>query len=106
MKTPKLKPRRMWANCYTNDKALYAHPSKRAAILRSFGHASLNAVPVAVIPLDDIEALVARGAEAIAIGQGHPWGGRGESVGHVFRMDARNVLTAIGVLPKQRKGRK
>lgn len=94
MKKSKLKARRMWANCYSSDNALYAHPTKQAAIRRSFGHASLNAIPVAVIPLDDVEALIQKAAEAY-------W-----QTPQTHTESVRAALTAIGVLPKQRKGRK
>ena len=101
MKKSKLKARRMWANCYSSDNALYAHPTKQAAIRRSFGHASLNAIPVAVIPLDDTEAIVVAAAAA----HYKAWSG----VGKPTNGDCmRAALTAIGVLPKARKkgGRK
>ncbi len=44
-----------------------------------------------------IEAMIARGAEAIAVRHGHPWGGCGDSTKHIFRDDAAAVLKAIGI---------
>ena len=67
----------MWANYYSSDNALYAHPTKQDAIRRSFGQAKLNAIPVAVIPLHEPTAL-------------------GDSM--------VSALTSLGVLPKPRKG--
>jgi len=97
MSTPKLKARRMWANCYSTDNALYAHPTKQAAIRRSFGQASLNAIPVAVIPLDDRDALVQIARDEVF---------RGNLRDEDSYTVANRVLTAIGVLPRAKKGRK
>ena len=76
MKTkPKLRARRMWANYY--PEATICCPTKRRALIRSGPSRRHRAVPVAVIPLDDLYAL-------------------GDSM--------VSALTAIGVLPRTRKG--
>jgi len=96
MKTRKPKPRRMWANHYDRGAACFL--TKKAALKDDatcmFPVAFSVAVPVAVIPLDDIPALVKSARAAFfADNSGH---------GVVA------ALTAIGVLPKSRKqgGRK
>ena len=86
----------MWANYYSSDNALYAHPTKQDAIRRSFGQAKLNAIPVAVIPLDDVEALIDVAGHAFSAAHD----------GHLCKSDIVAMLTDIGVLPKPRKGRK
>ena len=103
MKTSKLKSRRMWANGYHGESklALYLHQTKEAALKMSDGLAEIDAVPVAVIPLDDTKVLIEQAARAIAKERGYD---------HVmyapkFWDAAKDALTAIGVLPK-RKGRK
>ena len=87
---PKLKPRRMWANQYIGDNALYLHPSLSIAMKRNCGLQKPS--PVAVIPLDDVNELIGMAAHAH-----EGWTKEGAM---------RAALIAIGVLPKVRKGRK
>jgi hypothetical protein len=87
----------MWANYYSSGLAL--HPSKASAINGSEKTARPEALPVAVIPLDDIETLIVAAAAA----HYKAWSGIGKPTnGDCMRA----ALTAIGLLPKQRKGRK
>ncbi len=74
--TPKLRARRMWANYYPKPYNPTLHSNEDFA-LGSCGKHCEHTVPVAVIPLDDLYAL-------------------GDSM--------VSALTAIGVLPRQRKG--
>ncbi len=98
MKTKKttLKARRMWANPFDVHHPL-AWWQLSCVRLES---SNINyTVPVAVIPLDDVDALVRTAEEAYVANY------------HNSRTDAiRAALAAIGVLPKQRnahrKGRK
>lgn len=93
----KLKPRKMWANYYP-DKDVTLHRLKCKAHLFSAEHTVATAVPVAVIPINDVDELVARASCAF---NNDPFDR------DAARDDAmRDALTAIGVLPKQRKGRK
>jgi hypothetical protein len=93
-KTPKLKPRRMWANYY-DGKNIFpcVHGTRTRAISASAGYAQSEAIPVAVIPLDDVEALVEKAYAAY-------WAQTS------IRDGLRKALVAIGVLPRARKGRK
>lgn len=75
MKTKPIKPLRMWANYY--PEATICWPTKRRALIRSGPSRRHRAIPVAVIPLDDLYAL----SDSMV-----------------------SALTAIGVLPKQKKG--
>jgi len=83
----KLKARRMWA-----DPQLY----NRDAILFSYKDRLPDDIPVAVIPLDDVTALITKAGDAFSASYD----------GHLCQSDIVAMLTAIGVLPKQRKGRK
>jgi hypothetical protein len=77
MKTkPKLRARRLWANYYAGGDVLL-HTTRKAAQSWALHDVTLAGVPVAVIPLDEITKL-------------------GDSM--------VSALTAIGVLPKRRKG--
>jgi hypothetical protein len=51
------------------------------------------------VPADaaSYEQMVVQGAEGIALRQGHPWGGCGDGIKHIFRDDAKAVLAAIGI---------
>ena len=93
---PKLKARRMWANYYNADEAAYFHPTQGEARRMSSGAARHEAVPVAVIPLDDVPALIRIAGDAF----------HDSYDGHICQADIVAMLAAIGVLPKQRKGRK
>ena len=95
----KAKARRMWANYYPSGIVL--HPSKASAINGSEKTARPEALPVAVIPLDDIDTLIVAAAAA------HYRCEHEGKIGLLTNGDCmRAALTAIGVLPKQRKGRK
>jgi hypothetical protein len=79
MKTkPKLRARRLWANYYAGGDVLL-HTTRKAAQSWALHDVTLAGVPVAVIPLHEPTAL-------------------GDSM--------LSALTSLGVLPKQRKGRK
>ena len=95
MKTkPKLRARRMWASYYKggfvflDEKRNYALDNAA----KDYLHA---AIPVAVIPLHDVEALELEALEAFL-----------DDKGITSQSGLRAALTAIGVLPKARKGRK
>lgn len=77
--------RRMWANYY--PKIVCVHHTRKSA--------GANSIPVAVIPLDDPEALV----DAAVASHSHSYCGIATR-----RQAMRAALIAIGVLPKQRKG--
>ena len=92
MKTePKLRARRMWANYYGDFVA--CHNTRSSAMREGDHHEQFIAVPVAVIPLDDVEALVEKAKTAFNL----------EGSG-LFTPAMRAALTAIGVLPRTRKG--
>ena len=102
MKT-KLKARRMWANGENRGGMLYLYPRKKEATHQAATVDPYVAVPVAVIPLDDVDELASKAYNAYC--------------DEMERFDAEDThrdiqaaiigaLTAIGVLPKQRKGRK
>lgn len=95
MKTPKLKARRMWANYKTTT----SHPRvfRSAADCRGDNEWTDHhhvAVPVAVIPLDDVDELIATAVAA-------------SLKSHNNHEDSiRAVLVTVGVLPRARKGLK
>jgi hypothetical protein len=85
----------MWANHYASYTAVHeTRPKALAERSRIYG---VVTGPVAVIPLDDPEALV----DAAVTGHYHLYGGIATRI-----QAMRAALTAIGVLPKQKKGRK
>lgn len=95
MKTSKkLKAHRMWANYYAQGQSMSIHGSKKLAQNLMEFEPTHQAVPVAVIPLDDVPALVRTAGDAFAASYD----------GHLCKSDIVAMLTAIGVLPK--KGRK
>lgn len=98
MKTPKLKPRRMWANYYegANDGIPFLHSTRAAA--QKCNSSGVDTVPVAVIPLDDVEELVERASVALSIERGYSW-----AYAPKFQLSARAALAAIGVLPSPSK---
>lgn len=116
MKTSKPKARRMWANYYDPLPILYS--DKESARFCSSGHGIQHAVvPVAVIPLDDVEALVEKAAKSMYaddVGSRRAeanWENlkslrHGSAIIEAFTSRARAALAAIGVLPKAKKGRK
>ena len=100
MKTKKTpKPRRMWANYCANGYAPVLFCLRKNAHLGGMG-AQQVMVPVAVIPLDDVEGLVEKAYQAF-FNSSMPNDG-------TMKGGIRAALTAIGVPPKQRKkgGRK
>ena len=91
-KQPTVKARRMWA--YPRQMK-----SGGSAYIASAKHNDSQDVPLFIIPADadSYERLVAQAAEGIAIRHGHPWGGCGDSVKHVFRDDSKAALAALGI---------
>ena len=94
MKTkPKPRARRMFANYYP-DGGVGIYRRKRSATYFR-GLLGGKPVTVAVIPLHDVDALI---EQAYAAFQDGP--------GVAMKDSMRYALTAIGVLPRARKGRK
>lgn len=91
------KPRKMWANYYP-DGDIVLHGLEPLAAPSAGPNANYRVIPVAVIPLNDTEELLRQAHCAF------------ESENTHFESNnwhcLRAALTAIGVLPKQRKGRK
>ncbi len=101
-KRTKLKARRMWATRETGEpERLHKTKSDAAGWDYAGGYdARPNSVyRVAVIPLDDVEAIVVAAAAA----HYKAWSGTGKPAnGDCMRA----ALVAIGVLPRAKKGRK
>ena len=99
MKT-KTTPRahKMWANYYS-DHDVVMHISRKSAESCAQSGAILAGVPVAVIPLHDVEVLISKATDAFLLEDCRP-----TSCILSDRMVA--ALTAIGVLPKSKGGRK
>lgn len=88
--------RRMWANYYPeNPQCLMLHKSRKGAKHCLAPGATHAAIPVAVIPLDDVDALVAAANDAYDT---EP------TMSSTNGMIA--ALAAIGVLPRAKGGRK
>ena len=100
MKT-KLKPRRLWANVYPDgsvDAFVKKQDAKKNANLQSY---AAIAAPVAVIPLDDVDGLVAAACNAHSAIESD----NKQFLKPVTHGDCmRAALAAIGVLPKRKKG--
>lgn len=80
----KLKARRMWANYY-DDRSILLHCDASAARVCAVSYGIEHpAVPVAVIPLDDVEKLVGRLFSARINADG------------ITLANTRDMLTAIG----------
>jgi hypothetical protein len=92
MKTkPKLKARRMWANPQEmREHYMCLTASQDPSADRE------NTLPVAVIPLADTDALIRTAGDAF----------HDSYDGHICQSDIVAMLTAIGVLPRSKKGRK
>ena len=88
---PTPRARRMWAN-YHVEGYVCLYSTKGRCMNSSAEHI---AIPVAVIPLDDPESLVNKAVKAFFRG------GQLDAYS-----DMRAALTAIGVLPKRKGGRK
>lgn len=91
----RFKPARMFGVFNKNGKCLSSHMMLGAALDSSESPKTDRLLQVAVIPLDDVEALVNTARKAY-YAEGPDYRGNG----------IRAALTAIGVLPKNRKGRK
>ena len=89
--------RRMWANYYRDASVL--HETRKMAAHCAAPGAAHEVVPVAVVPLDDVDALIAKATAAFLVEDRKP-----ESWTLDDCMTA--ALTAIGVLPKRKGGRK
>ena len=85
---PKLRARKMWAN-YHAEGYVFLYSVKSHCMNSAAEHV---AIPVSVIPLDNPEALVHCAYEASRL------------PGEDGLTQMRAALTAIGVLPRQRKG--
>ena len=94
MKT-KPRARRLWANFYSNGAVAFFSTKRSACLFKGFSKAAT--VPVAVIPLHDVPKLMAK-ANSAYVDACHAY------VTVSGRMTY--LLTAIGLLPKPRKGRK
>ena len=92
MKTSKFKAQTRWVAHYDDKTIACISPSRAEA--RQWCPTGGTTTRVAMIPLDDPEALVTTATSA------HVW-----SVG-TSREAMTAALTAIGVLPRQKKGRK
>ena len=95
---PKPKARRMWANYYPENpqRPVLHYSRKDAEYCVAFG-AAHTAIPVAVIPLDDAPALQSAAFNAYCDAQD----ANRDSMECIVA-----ALTAIGVLPKSKGGRK
>ena len=82
----------MWANYYAQGQSMSIHGSKKLAQNLMEFEPTHQAVPVAVIPLDNPEALVHCAYEASRL------------PGEDGLTQMRAALAAIGVLPSTRKG--
>ena len=82
----------MWANYYKDNFLPALHPSRKSSIQHCAPSVEHKSVPVAVIPLNDPEALVHCAYESSRL------------PGEDGLTQMRAALAAIGVLPKQKKG--
>ena len=90
---PTPRARKMWGNYYGEFVA--CHDTRSSAQTGAdAGMPALIAIPVAVIPLNDVPALVRTAGDAFAASYD----------GHLCKSDIVAMLTAIGVLPRTRKG--
>lgn len=88
------RPRKMWANYYRKELPFpCVHGSRRVAREHSMG--VVEPLPVAVVPLDDRLAILEKAMRAFR-----------EADSCLFSVSMAAALTAIGVLPRSRKGRK
>lgn len=93
---PTHRARKMWANYYPKNPARpvlhYSRKNAEQGVLHDATHA---VIPVAVIPLHDVDALIEKAVVAYQ-----------EDRFATFEGAMRAALTAIGVLPKSKGGRK
>jgi hypothetical protein len=100
---PKPKARRMWANYYPYGPVPDTFDSKARAMSWAKYLPATVTVPVAVIPLDDVDTLI------VAASAAHY---SAECEGKRLKRPVTNgdcmraALTSIGVLPKRKGGRK
>jgi hypothetical protein len=95
-KKTKLKARRLWANYYADGSCRLLNTRASAKRYAAFGSVETAAVPVAVIPLHDIDKLIDTAFEAYWTA----WALNSATC----QQSMHDALAAIGVLP--RKGRK
>ena len=81
-----------WANYYPEDRLPHLHTSREDA--DAFADSDAATVKVAVIPLDDVEAIIEKAVDAAM------------KTECCYHESMRVALAAIGVLPNKRKGRK
>ena len=95
MKNKAIKARKMWANYYPNCTVPDTFDSKSRA-MSSCHSTMVKTIPVALIPLDNPEALISRASYAVdnMICTA--------TIGDIVRA----VLVSSGVLPKSKGGRK
>lgn len=99
MKT-NLRARKMWANYYADGTCRIHSTKKNAWSWRCFTEDKASvpaAIPVAVIPLDDMDALISKATDAFLLEHCGP-------ISCILEDRMRSALAAIGVLPRQRKG--
>lgn len=87
----------MWANYYRHQAHPITHASK--GIAKYNAESTCETIRVAVIPLDDVEALVDLASQAIT-------SARVSGVWMGTQSAARAALAAIGIPCKQRRARK
>ena len=94
--TPTPRARRMWANYYTRCPVPDTFDSKSRAMRASCHSTMVKTIPVALIPLDNPEALISRASYVVdnMICTA--------TIGDIVRA----VLVSSGVLPKSKGGRK
>ena len=94
--TPTPRARRMWANYYTQCPVPDTFDSKSRAMRASCHSTMVKTIPVALIPLDNPEALISRASYVVdnMICTA--------TIGDIVRA----VLVSSGVLPKSKGGRK
>ena len=96
MNTPTPRARRMWANYYTQCPVPDTFDSKSRAMRASCHSTMVKTIPVALIPLDNPEALISRASYVVdnMICTA--------TIGDIVRA----VLVSSGVLPKSKGCRK
>ena len=100
MKNKPIKARKMWANYYLHCPVPDTFESKFRATSWAMGYSTTVTIPVAVIPLHDPEALVAKATDA-------HYAALQLAKGRITNGDCMAAaLAAIGVLPKSKGGRK
>ena len=93
MKTkPQLRARKMWANYYPTG--IVCHPLRRKARINAPANCLSATIPVAVIPLDDVEALISKATDAFLLEHCGP-------ISCILEDRMRSALIAIGVLPRK-----